>query len=108
MYPRHPPGLTLLYQVVHDARLAARAYVQSEEYRRRYQRRAGIEATMSQGTRTFGLRRARYCGVEKLTFEHVMTAVAINLARLVDWWDQDSTRCPPRTRPAFQRLMQAA
>ena len=101
-------GLTLLPQEIHDARLAARAYVQSEEYRRRYQRRAGIEATMSQGTRTFGLRRARYCGIEKLTFQHVMTAVAINLARLVDWWDQGSTQRPPRTRPAFQRLMQAA
>jgi hypothetical protein len=46
--------------------------------------------------------------VEKLTFQHVMTAVAINLARLVDWWDQGSTQRPPRTRPAFQRLMQAA
>ncbi|WP_310582499.1 hypothetical protein, partial [Deinococcus sp.] len=30
-----------------------------------------------------------------LAFQHVMTAVAINLARLVDWWDQGSTQRPP-------------
>ncbi len=30
-----------------------------------YQRRAGIEGTISQGTRAFGLRRSRYIGQEK-------------------------------------------
>ena len=67
----------------------------SEEAKVRYQRRAGIEATISQGVRAFGLRRSRYTGIGKTHIQHVLTALAVNLVRLVAWWDGER---PGRTR----------
>jgi transposase len=45
-----------------DALQAARVWYATEEGRQRYQRRAGIEGTLSQGVRAFGLRRTRFRG----------------------------------------------
>ncbi len=50
-----------------------------------YQRRAGIEATMSQAVRAFGLRQARYRGLKKTSLQHACIGAAINLVRVVDW-----------------------
>lgn len=55
------------------------------EFRQAYQRRAGIEGTLSQGVRAFDLRRARYIGLAKTHLQHLLTAVAINLARCAAW-----------------------
>jgi adenine-specific DNA glycosylase len=63
------------------------AFIASEEGRRVYAKRAGragIEGTISQGVRSFGLRRARYRGEAKAHLQHVATAVAINLDRIDD------------------------
>ena len=54
----------------------------TKEGRRRYARRAGIEGTISQGVRAFGLRRSRYRGLARTHLQHVATAAAINLERL--------------------------
>ncbi|HZV82254.1 MAG TPA: transposase, partial [Geobacteraceae bacterium] len=51
----------------------------------RYRRRAGIEGTLSQGVRAFGLRRTRYRGLVKTHLQHLATAAAINLDRLFAW-----------------------
>jgi Transposase DDE domain len=48
-----------------EALQAARAWYASEEGWQRYQRRAGVEGTLSQGVRAFGLRRSRYRSLEK-------------------------------------------
>jgi transposase len=61
------------------------AFIDSEEGRRLYARRSGIEGTLSQGVRSFGLRRARYRGEAKAHLQHVATAVAINFSRVSDW-----------------------
>ncbi len=50
-----------------------------------YAWRAGIEGTISQGVRSFGLRRARYRGTAKAHLQHVATAVAINFDRIAAW-----------------------
>jgi transposase len=63
----------------------ARAYQQTDEFRERYRKRAGIEGTISQGARVFGLRRARYIGLTKTHLQHTVTAAAINLTRAVHW-----------------------
>ena len=47
--------------------------------------RAGVEGTLSQGVRGFGLRRCRYIGLAKARLQHVATAAAINVYRLSDW-----------------------
>ena len=48
-------------------------------------RRSGIEGTISQGVRSFGLRRARYRGEAKTHLQHVATAAAMNVSRISDW-----------------------
>lgn len=58
---------------------------QTEEWRRRYNPRAGIEGTISQGVRAFGLRRCRYRGYSKTSLQHLFTASAMNLTRLDAW-----------------------
>jgi hypothetical protein len=70
----------------HEALKAARERLASEEGRRRYARRAGIEGTLSPGVRAFGLRRSRYRGLARTHLQHVATAAAINLERLAAWF----------------------
>jgi transposase len=70
-----------------EAVQAARAWYASEEGRQRYQCRAGVEGTLSQGVRAFGLRQTRYRGLEKTHLQHVAIAAAINIDRLVAWLD---------------------
>ena len=47
---------------------------------------AGVEGTISQGVRAFGLRKARYYGLAKTHLQHVATAAAMNLDRLEAWF----------------------
>ena len=54
-------------------------------WRKRYGVRAGIEGTLSQGVRAFGLRRSRYVGETKTSLQGVCAAAAINVARIVNW-----------------------
>jgi hypothetical protein len=75
-------------QEQYEALQAARTWYASEEGRQRYKCRAGIEGTLSQGVRAFGLRRTRYRGVAKTHLQHVATAAAINVDRLVAWLDE--------------------
>ena len=63
----------------------ARARETSAEYSIEYAKRAGIEGTLSQGTRAYGLRRARYIGEAKTHLQHVLTAAAINFVRMSNW-----------------------
>lgn len=47
------------------------------EYAALQAKRAGIEATISQIGRSFGLRRSRYIGLAKTRLQHVITAAAL-------------------------------
>jgi transposase len=80
--------LTLHPQAEYEALQAARAWYRSEEGQERYQRRAGVEGTLSQGVRAFGLRYARYRGLTKTHFQHVATAAAMNVDRIVAWLNE--------------------
>jgi len=77
--------LKLQPRAEHEALRAARGRLATKEGRRVYARRAGIEGTLSQGVRAFGLRRSRYRGLARTHLQHVATAAAIDLARLGDW-----------------------
>jgi transposase len=83
-----PRSLKLHPQPQDQALRAARAWYASREGQQRYQRRAGVEGTLSQGVRAFGLRRTRYRGLAKTHLQHVATAAAINMDRLVAWLDE--------------------
>lgn len=87
----------------YQALVKARERERSGDYQTMYNRRAGIEGTLSQGVRAFGLRRSRYIGLPKTHLQHVLTAAAINLCRLDDWL---SERPRATTRQStFARLM---
>jgi len=93
-----PRSLTLQPQTEHEAIQAARWRQQMPEFAAQYARRAGIEGTLSQGVRAFGLRQARYRGLAKTHLQHIATAAAINVHRVVDWLDGvpiARTRCAP-------------
>jgi transposase len=79
-----------------EALATLRAQLSAEAGKARYKRRAGIEGTLSQGVRAFGLRRTRYRGVQKTHLQHVAMAAAINIERLVAWCE-DRPRATTRT-----------
>jgi transposase len=82
----------------------ARQREHTPEFKERYAKRAGIEGTISQGTRSLGLRRSRYIGQAKTHLQHILIAIAINLARFVDWINE-VPRAATRTS-AFAALAQ--
>ena len=82
-----PRTLKLRPQPQYAALQRARAYQETDEFKQRYRVRAGIEGTIAQGVQAFELRNARYCGMAKTRLQHIFTVLAINLTRLVAWWD---------------------
>ena len=81
----NPRQLTLRPHAQYQAIQAARERQTTPAFKERYRLRAGIEGTLSQGIRAFGLRQARYLGEAKTHLQHLITATAINVARLLDW-----------------------
>jgi transposase len=80
--------LRLPPQEQYEALQAAQTWYASEEGQQLYHQRAGVEGTLSQGVRAFGLRRTRYWGVAKTHVQHVAIAAAINIDRIVAWLDE--------------------
>src|SRR5882762_5743354 len=80
--------LRLPPQDQYEALAAAQIWSASEEGQQLYKQRAGVEGTLSQGVRAFGLRRTRYWGVAKTHVQHVAIAAAINIDRLVAWLNE--------------------
>lgn len=63
----------------------ARQRAQTKQYAMLYAQRAGVEGAISQTVRRSGLRQARYLGLAKTHLQHLLTATAINIIRLVNW-----------------------
>jgi transposase len=80
--------LRLPPQDQYEALHAAQTWSASEAGQQLYKRRAGVEGTLSQGVRAFGLRRTRYGGLAKTHVQHVAIAAAINIDRIVAWLDE--------------------
>jgi len=77
--------LSLLPKPLFETLQRARQRQQTEEFTERYAARAGVEGTVSQAAFAFGMRRTRYRGLEKVHLQHVATAAAINLVRVLAW-----------------------
>jgi transposase len=69
----------------YEALNKARARMNDPAWKERYHVRAGIEGTLSQGVRAFGMRRSRYIGLAKTGLQQVCTAAALNATRVVHW-----------------------
>jgi hypothetical protein len=81
-----PRSLQLQPQRQQEAIDRRRAYLESQEGRQLYAKRAGIEGTLSQGVRVCGLRRSRYIGLAKTHLQQVASAAALNFDRLAAWF----------------------
>ena len=71
----------------YEALRAARARAEDPAWLERYNKRAGVEGTLSQGVRAFGMRRSRYIGLAKTGLQQVCIAAAMNVSRIVNWLD---------------------
>jgi transposase len=80
-----PRSLTVRPQALHDALQAARQRQRTAEFKARYAIRAGIEGTISQGTRRSDLRRSRYIGLPKTRLLHLLIATVPNFVRAAAW-----------------------
>jgi transposase len=81
-----PRIITLQAREDFDALQSARQNQVTEKFRKSYAARAGIEGTHAQAIRRCGLRRCRYVGLAKTRLQHVITAVAVNLVRVAEWY----------------------
>jgi transposase len=79
--------LALHPQSRYEALNQARERMQTEQGRAEYRKRAGVEGTHSQGVRRSGLRQCRYRGLKKTQLQHVATAAALNVVRVVNYLD---------------------
>lgn len=80
-----PRTISLYPQPIYELLQSARQRQETDEFKEKYHKRAGVEGTISQGTRSFGLRQARYIGLAKTHLQNVATAAAMNLTRMVAW-----------------------
>jgi transposase len=93
---QEPRIIGLLPREQHEALQAGRREQTTEVFRSRYAARAGIEGTHEQAIRRCGLRQCRYIGEAKAHLQHLLTAAAINVVRLGEWWagtPLSRTRC---------------
>ena len=87
-----PRLLKLRQGAAHEALQQARKGQDTEEFKQKSAQRAGIEGTISLyavraalAVRAYGIRQSRYRGLSKTHSQHIATAVAINLSRLMNW-----------------------
>ncbi len=91
-------ALTIRDRPAYEAVALARQRQTTEEFKKAYARRAGIEGTLSQGVRLGDLRRTRYIGLPKTRLLHLLVATAFNLVRTAAWVAETPlarTRIPP-------------
>ena len=83
---REPRIIGLQAREQFEALQGARRHQETEAFRASYAARAGIEGTHAQAIRRCGLRRCRYIGLAKTHLQHVITATAVNLVRVAEWF----------------------
>jgi transposase len=77
----------------------------TNDFRKRYGKRAGVEGTISQGVFALGMRRSRYRGQDKTHLQFVLTAAAMNVTRAINWLNDIPRKTTRPTR--FGRLAAA-
>ncbi len=98
--------LSILPQEQYELRQVTRAREQTSEYKLEYRRRSGIEGTISQAVRGFGMRRSRYVGEAKTHLQNVLTATAVNAVRLSNWLNE--VPIAKTRQPLFARVIRQA
>ena len=84
-----PRQLTVRPKAHHEAIRKARERQETAEFKATYALRAGVESSLSQGTRRFEMRRSRYIGRARTHVQQILVAMAMNLVRVVAWlWNE--------------------
>ena len=104
-------GIKLRADTHYQALQAARQRDSQANWPLLYNQRAGIEGTLSQGVRGFGMPhrrtgRSRYIGMDKTHLQHIFIATAMNLWRIVDWLNE--VPLAKTRQAAFVRLIPQA
>ncbi len=89
-------SLRIRHRRAHEALQQARNAQTTDAFQALYAKRPGVEGTISQGVRSFHLRRSRYIGLAQTHLQQILTAAAINLHRLFFWCQEQhrsTTRC---------------
>jgi transposase len=85
---RSPPRtIPVRREPQHQALQRARARAKTEEFKTLSACRPAVEGTISQRVRAMGLRRSRSIGQERTHLQHVATAAAMKIIRLMHWLD---------------------
>lgn len=80
-----PRQLTVRPQAHHEAIQAARQRQETVDFKVQYALRAGVESSLSQGTRRFDLRQSRYLGLARTHLQQLLNATAMNVVRVIAW-----------------------
>jgi transposase len=102
-----------LHPRAHEQALrAARTREHTDAFTLAYAQRAGVQGTHCQAVRVCGLRRSRSLGQANTHLQHlqhlqhILSAVALNLLRIVAWLN--GTPFAPTRQSSFARLMAQA
>lgn len=66
--------------------------------------RAGVESTHAQVLHRSGLRRTRYIRPAKTRLQHIFTAIALNMVRVVSWLADTSLVEAPQPKTRLSRF----
>jgi DDE family transposase len=80
-----PRQLTVRPRAHHEAMQAARQRQATPAFKEKYALRSGVESSLSQGIRRFAVRQSRYRGLARTHLQHLLTATAMNLVRVIAW-----------------------
>jgi Transposase DDE domain len=95
--------LTIRPQRQYQALQAARPREATAAFQAAYERRAGIEGTISRGIRSTRRRRTRYRGLARGVLGPILTAVGRNVRRLGEWF-LETARAKTRLTPVARLL----
>jgi transposase len=98
--------LTIPPQAIHEALQARRKEQTSPSFQQKYAQRSGIEGTISEGVRKYGMRRARYKGKEKIQVQMNAIAAALNISRLEEMRRRKEAGLPPRRQRSLSAFGQ--
>jgi hypothetical protein len=98
--------LTIAPQAIHEALQARRKEQMSPPFQQKYAQRSGIEGTISEGVRKYGMRRARYKGKEKIQVQMNAIAAALNISRLEEMRRRTEAGLPPRRQRSLSAFAQ--
>jgi len=95
-----PRQLTVRPQAHHEAMQAARQRQETPEFKEKYALRSGVESSLSQGIRRFDVRQSRYRGLVRTHLQHLLTATAMNIVRVIAWL-KDEPLGERRRKPGY-------